>query len=44
MVRKGMDRMGGRCGVESRPGEGSEFWVEFPIAEERTSPHETHDA
>jgi signal transduction histidine kinase len=30
LVRKGMERMGGRSGVESKPGEGSRFWLELP--------------
>jgi len=34
IVRKGMERMGGRAGVESRPGEGSRFWIELPAAEQ----------
>ena len=29
VVRRGMERMGGRCGVESKPGEGSRFWVDL---------------
>jgi signal transduction histidine kinase len=29
IVRKGVERMGGRVGVESTPGEGSRFWVEL---------------
>lgn len=32
LVRKAITRMGGRCGVESTPDEGSRFWVEFPRA------------
>jgi PAS domain S-box-containing protein len=30
LVRKGAERMGGRAGVESTPGQGSRFWVELP--------------
>jgi signal transduction histidine kinase len=29
IVRKGAERMGGRAGVESAPGEGSRFWIEL---------------
>jgi signal transduction histidine kinase len=32
IVRKGVERLGGRCGVESVPGNGSRFWVELPAA------------
>ena len=28
IVAKGMERMGGRAGVESSPGKGSKFWIE----------------
>lgn len=30
IVRKVVQRMGGRVGVESEPGQGSRFWVELP--------------
>jgi signal transduction histidine kinase len=30
IVRKGIERMGGRVGLESTPGQGSRFWVELP--------------
>jgi signal transduction histidine kinase len=33
IVRKGVERMGGRTGVESAPGEGSRFWIELPTVE-----------
>ena len=29
IVRKGVERMGGRVGVESQPGQGSRFWIEL---------------
>lgn len=29
IVRKGVERMGGRIGLESTPGEGSRFWVDL---------------
>jgi signal transduction histidine kinase len=32
IVRKGVERMGGRAGVESEVGRGSRFWVELPKA------------
>jgi signal transduction histidine kinase len=32
IVRKAVERMGGRVGVESEPGKGSRFWVELPAA------------
>ena len=32
IVRKGVERMRGRAGVESRAGQGSRFWIELPMA------------
>lgn len=34
IVRKGLERMGGRVGLESAPQEGSRFWIELPLAAE----------
>ncbi|MBL0403210.1 CHASE3 domain-containing protein [Microvirga aerilata] len=36
IVRRSLERMGGECGVISKPGEGSRFWIELPAAEEGT--------
>lgn len=36
IVRKAVERMGGRVGVESSVGRGSRFWVELQTADERT--------
>jgi PAS domain S-box-containing protein len=30
IVRKAVERMGGKVGLDSRPGQGSTFWVELP--------------
>ncbi|MBA4150867.1 MAG: GAF domain-containing protein [Verrucomicrobia bacterium] len=30
IVRKGIERMGGKVGVESEPNKGSRFWIELP--------------
>lgn len=32
IVRKGIERMNGRVGLESEPGSGSKFWIELPAA------------
>ncbi|HEX4342129.1 MAG TPA: PAS domain S-box protein [Verrucomicrobiae bacterium] len=32
IVRKSIERMGGRVGVESEPGKGSRFWIELALA------------
>jgi signal transduction histidine kinase len=32
VVRKAVERMGGACGVESAPGQGSRFWIELKAA------------
>jgi len=33
IVKKGIERLGGRVGVESEVGHGSRFWIELPRAE-----------
>ncbi|HTA31269.1 MAG TPA: PAS domain S-box protein, partial [Candidatus Cybelea sp.] len=33
IVRKFVERMGGKVGVESEPGQGSRFWIELRLAE-----------
>jgi len=32
IVRKGIERMGGKLGLESQPGKGTRFWIELPKA------------
>ena len=35
IVRRAMERMGGRFGLESKVGQGSRFWIELPVAKGR---------
>ena len=35
IVRRAMERLRGRCGVESEPGSGARFWIELPAAQGR---------
>jgi signal transduction histidine kinase len=35
LVRKVVDRMGGKVGVESEPGHGSRFWIELEPANDQ---------
>ncbi len=35
LVRKGVERMGGRVGLTSEPGKGSLFWVDLPASENK---------
>jgi signal transduction histidine kinase len=37
IVRKGVERMRGQVGVESKPGEGSNFWVKLPLSKVKAS-------
>lgn len=32
IVKKGVERMGGSVGFQSKPGKGSQFWIELPAA------------
>lgn len=36
LVRKAVLRMGATCGVESSPGAGSRFWIDFPLRSANT--------
>ena len=36
IVRKGAEKMGGRAGVESAPGQGSRFWLDLKLPSPQT--------
>ena len=38
IVKKAIDRMGGRAGVDSEPGKGSRFWIELKAADTAEAP------
>jgi signal transduction histidine kinase len=44
IVRRAMERMRGRVGVESEVGKGSRFWIELPRSEGSDESHRLHDA
>src|SRR5581483_6134404 len=44
IVRKGVERMGGRVGLESRVGHGCRFWIELPVASPVENPSQMTDA
>lgn len=37
IVRRGIERLGGKIGLESQPGQGSRFWVELPLSSGESS-------
>lgn len=37
IVQKAVERMNGAVGVESRPGAGSQFWIELPLAKDESA-------
>ena len=42
IVRKGVERMGGRVGLESQPQQGTRFWVELPSGGAETKLADSH--
>jgi len=42
IVKRAVNRMGGRCGVESEVGKGSTFWIELPLAEPEKEKIDSH--
>ena len=38
VVRKAVEKMGGKVGLESEPGQGSRFWIDLPAAEPKGTP------
>src|SRR5262249_36172005 len=42
VVAKAADRMGGRVGVESEVGQGSQFWIRLPGAGAQKPPRKSH--
>lgn len=36
IVQRGIERIGGRSGVESQVGQGSRFWIKLPVFDEES--------
>jgi CheY-like chemotaxis protein len=43
LVRKAVERMGGRVGLESEPGHGSRFWIELQRADGVSNPNHSKE-
>jgi signal transduction histidine kinase len=43
LVRKAVERMGGRVGLESEPGHGSRFWIELQLANGSPNPNHSKE-